>query len=156
MEIDVKTIRELIESLDRSRLDRMELHTEGFNLLLERNRPASVTYTAAAQPVTATVLPAQAGAPVPASADALTDEAPAPRGSVVKSPIVGTFYASASPDKPPFVTVGDHVAKGDVLCIIESMKLMNEVNSEFSGTVTEILVESGKPVEFGQPLMRIE
>lgn len=154
MEIDVKTVRELIESLDHSRLDRLELHTEGFTLMLERNRPASVTYTAAAQPVAAAMLPA--GSTPAAAAETTAPEEQAPRGNVIKSPIVGTFYASASPDKPPLVTVGDHVAKGDVVCIIESMKLMNEVNSEFSGTVTEILVENGKPVEFGQPLIRIE
>ena len=75
---------------------------------------------------------------------------------MVKSPIVGTFYRSSSPDKDPFVQVGDSVRKGDTLFIIESMKLMNEVASDFDGKVAEILVENGQPVEFGQPVMRIE
>ncbi len=79
----------------------------------------------------------------------------ATKGNVVKSPIVGTFYSAAAPDKPPYVQVGSQVKNGDVLFIVESMKLMNEVQSEFSGTVEEILVQNGQPVEFGQPIMRI-
>lgn len=83
-------------------------------------------------------------------------EASAPsKGNVVKSPIVGTFYSAAAPDKPPYVQVGSQVKVGDVLFIVESMKLMNEVQSEFSGTVEEILVQNGQPVEYGQPIMRI-
>ena len=77
-------------------------------------------------------------------------------GKVMNSPIVGTFYAAPSPEKPPFVTVGKQVSKGDVLFIIESMKLMNEVTSEYDGVVAEIYVEDGDTVEFGQPIMRIE
>lgn len=98
-------------------------------------------------------MPVSAPAPVQAAAA----EAPAKiSGNVVKSPIVGTFYAASSPDKPPFVTVGKQVKKGDVLMIIESMKLMNEVQSEFDGTVEEILVKNGDPVEFDQPIMIIK
>ena len=77
-------------------------------------------------------------------------------GNVVKAPIVGTFYAASAPDKPPFVTVGQQVKKGDVLMIIESMKLMNEVQSDFDGTVAEILVKNGDPVEYDQPIMIIK
>lgn len=77
-------------------------------------------------------------------------------GNVVKAPIVGTFYASPSPNKPPYVKVGDAVKKGDVIMIIESMKLMNEVTSEFDGTVKEIMVQDGTPVEYDQPIMIIE
>lgn len=79
----------------------------------------------------------------------------AAKGNIMKSPIVGTFYSAAAPDKPPYVQVGSQVKTGDVLFIVESMKLMNEVQSEFSGTVEEILVQNGQPVEFGQPIMRI-
>ena len=96
----------------------------------------------------------------PAVAPAAEAAAPAEKkeeisGNVVKSPIVGTFYASASPDKPPYVTVGKQVSEGDVLFIIESMKLMNEVTSEFTGTVEKILVQNGQAVEYGQPIMVI-
>lgn len=99
---------------------------------------------------------------VPAAAAQTAQAAPAAQavpvvsGNVVKSPIVGTFYAASAPDKPPFVTVGQQVKKGDVIMIIESMKLMNEVQSEFDGTVAEILVKNGEAVEFDQPIMIIK
>lgn len=96
----------------------------------------------------------------PAAAPAVAVSAPAPAeekkplsGKIIKSPIVGTFYASPSPDQPPFVQVGDTVKKGDVVMIIESMKLMNEVQSDMDGTVQEILVKNGEAVEYDQPLM---
>ena len=96
----------------------------------------------------------------PAAAPAIDASAPAPAeekkplsGKIIKSPIVGTFYASPSPDQPPFVQVGDTVKKGDVVMIIESMKLMNEVQSDMDGTVQEILVKNGEAVEYDQPLM---
>lgn len=100
------------------------------------------------------------GAPVapaaPAAAPAAEAAPVVESGNIVTSPIVGTFYAAPSPDKPPFVKVGDTVNAGDVVCIIESMKLMNEINCEFSGKVAEIYVNNGEPVEFGQKIMRIE
>lgn len=97
-------------------------------------------------------------APVQAAQTTQTAQVAAPTvsGNVVKSPIVGTFYAASAPDKPPFVTVGQQVKKGDVIMIIESMKLMNEVQSEFDGTVAEILVKNGEAVEFDQPIMIIK
>ena len=97
--------------------------------------------------------------PVPTSpqpANTANQTAAAYDGNVVRSPIVGTFYAASAPDKAPFVTVGKQVKKGDVLMIIESMKLMNEVQSDFDGTVTEILVNNGQAVEFDQPIMIIK
>lgn len=103
---------------------------------------APVQQTAAAAPVQTVGEEAQAAGTV--------------SGNAVKSPIVGTFYAAPSPDKPPFVKVGDSVKKGDVIMIIESMKLMNEIKSEFDGTVKEILVSDGQAVEYDQPIMIIE
>ena len=97
-------------------------------------------------------MPAPAGS-APAAAAKPVEEA---KGNIITSPIVGTFYSSPAPEKPAYVKVGDSVNAGDVVCIIESMKLMNEINSEFSGKVAEILVNNGEPVEFGQKLMRIE
>lgn len=92
----------------------------------------------------------------PAQTAEKAEEAPVISGNIVKSPIVGTFYAAPSPDKPPFVKVGSSVKKGDVIMIIESMKLMNEVKSEFDGVVKEILVSDGQAVEYDQPIMIIE
>lgn len=102
-------------------------------------------------PVAAAPLPA-----APAAAPAPETKAAAPAGKFVKAPIVGTFYAASAPDQPPFVKVGDHIKKGDVLFIIESMKLMNEVQSEIEGTVAEILVGNGEAVEYDQPILRVE
>lgn len=105
-------------------------------------------------------MPAAFAQPAPVQAaqtsQAAQAAAPAVSGNVVKAPIVGTFYAASAPDKPPFVTVGQQVKKGDVIMIIESMKLMNEVQSEFDGTVAEILVKNGEAVEFDQPIMIIK
>lgn len=101
-------------------------------------------------------IPAGMPAAAPVMQQNAQAEAPAVSGNVVKSPIVGTFYAASAPDKPPFVTVGQQVKKGDVIMIIESMKLMNEVQSEFDGTVAEILVKNGEAVEFDQPIMIIK
>lgn len=98
---------------------------------------------------------ASMAAPAPA-AQASASASQTVSGNVVKSPIVGTFYAASSPDKAPFVTIGQQVKKGDVLMIIESMKLMNEVQSEFDGTIAEILVKNGEAVEYDQPIMIIK
>lgn len=112
---------------------------------------------AAAQTVVESLPVAAAAAPL-AAAPAVAPEvkAAAPAGKFVKAPIVGTFYAASAPDQPPFVKVGDQIKKGDVLFIIESMKLMNEVQSEIEGTVAEILVGNGEAVEYDQPILRVE
>ena len=110
---------------------------------------------AAAQTVVESLPVAAAAAPL-AAAPAPEAKAAAPAGKFVKAPIVGTFYAASAPDQPPFVKVGDQIKKGDVLFIIESMKLMNEVQSEIEGTVAEILVGNGEAVEYDQPILRVE
>ena len=110
---------------------------------------------AAAQTVVESLPVAAAAAPAMA-APAPEVKAAAPAGKFVKAPIVGTFYAASAPDQPPFVKVGDQIKKGDVLFIIESMKLMNEVQSEIEGTVAEILVGNGEAVEYDQPILRVE
>ncbi len=100
---------------------------------------------------------APAAANIPSAQSAQPEAKPAAaEGNIVKAPIVGTFYAASAPDKPPFVTVGKQVKKGDVLMIIESMKLMNEVQSDFDGVVSEILVKNGEAVEYDQPIMIIK
>jgi acetyl-CoA carboxylase biotin carboxyl carrier protein len=100
-----------------------------------------------AAPAVAGAAPAPSAAPAPAAAE--------PTGHVVKSPMVGTFYRSSAPGAPAFVEVGATVKEGDTLCIIEAMKLLNEIDADMSGTITKILVENGQPVEFGQPLFVI-
>lgn len=100
--------------------------------------------------------PAVSGAAAAVAVSAVSEEPAAVSGNVITSPIIGTFYSSPSPEKPAFVKVGDNVKAGDVVCIIESMKMMNEITSEFSGRVAEIYVNNQDPVEFGQKIMRIE
>jgi len=95
-------------------------------------------------------------APVPAAAPAAPEAPAAPTGVTLRAPIVGTFYAAGSPDAPPFVAVGDTVAKGQVLCIIEAMKLMNEIEAEVAGTVRQVFAQNAQPVEYDQPLFLIE
>ena len=100
--------------------------------------------------------PVQAAAPVAAASVPAADVAPAKKGTPITSPMVGTFYKAPSPDSEPFVSVGSTVSSGDVVCIVEAMKMMNEIESEVSGKVVEICVEDGQPVEFGQVLMYVE
>ncbi len=156
--MDVKEIRRLLEALAASDVREFSYDTGEYKLNVKRG----------AEPVTAVayapVPPPQAAAPAPAQAvvDPAPVAAPAPAQPAgpalvdVLAPIVGTFYAAPSPDAPPFVRVGDRVTAGTVLCIIEAMKLMNEIEAETSGTVREAAVTNGDPVEYGQVLFRIE
>lgn len=147
MEMNVTIIKELIEALGKAGVDKLGLETQDFKLSLERGQ---VTYAPAA-PATQVQISGVMQTPpcVEPAQETLC-------GNMVDSPIVGTFYASASPDKPPFAKVGQHVKVGDTLFIVESMKLMNEVTSEFDGTVAEIFAQSGAGLEYGQHVMRIE
>lgn len=142
--MDKKELLEIVDALsqqvNKAAMDEIEVETDEFRVkLTKRNATPAVQVQPAAQPVQ------------PASAPAVTLG-----GRFVKAPLIGTFYAAAAPGKPPFVSVGDKVSKGSVVCIVESMKLMNEITSEFDGTVAEILVSDGESVEYDQPLIRID
>ncbi len=151
MKLSLDEVRGLMEAFSSSGLTSFSLKDGDFELSLSNQKPEQV-YVCPPSAAAAVPAPAAAAAAQPA-ASATTEEEIS--GNVVKSPIVGTFYASAAPDKPPYVTVGKTVSEGDVLFIIESMKLMNEVTSEFNGTVEKILVQNGQAVEYGQPIMVI-
>ena len=154
IEDTIECIEALAEIVKKNDLGKIKISTEDIDIVIEGKRCPPPMPAAAPIPVMAGV---SAGAPVAGSAaEAAPKPAEQASGNIVTSPIVGTFYASPSPEKPPFVKVGDTVNAGDVVCIIESMKLMNEINSEFSGKVAEIYAKNGEPVEFGQKLMRIE
>ena len=148
MEYSVQDIKELMESLQKSKLSKLKIKNGDFSLEIEgiKETPAAVTVV---QQESAAISHAAVAIPAP-------QPEPEYKGNIVNSPIVGTFYASPSPDKEPYVTVGSKVKKGDVLFIIESMKLMNEVTSDYSGTVTEIIAQNEQPVEYGQPILCIE
>lgn len=148
--MDVKKIESLAKLMKETGLTGLELVEDGQQLRLERQVEMVAAPVAAPAPA----------APVPATgAEALgvTHEEPAPvkEGTLVLAPTVGVFYSAPSPDARPFVEVGDQVKKGDTLCIIEAMKLMNEIPAEVDGTVAEICVGNGQVVEFNQPLFRI-
>jgi acetyl-CoA carboxylase biotin carboxyl carrier protein len=148
------------ETLVENDLSRVAVKTEDFEIELER-RPAPPPFMANMPGMHFT--PPPVGGMPPFAPVGTTDgmnptgaatpkEAP---GNIVKAPIIGTFYESSAPGKPPFVKIGDRVQKGDVLFIIESMKLMNEVTSEFDGEIAEIMVQNGNPIEYDEPVMRI-
>ena len=152
IEDTVECIEALAEIVKKNDLGKIKISTEDIEIVIEGRR-CPPPMPAAPMPMISGIAAAPAAAPAAASA---APAAEAVSGNIITSPIVGTFYAAPSPEKPAFVKTGDTVNEGDVVCIIESMKLMNEINSEFSGRVAEIYVKDGQPVEFGQKLMRIE
>ncbi|MFL1405590.1 acetyl-CoA carboxylase biotin carboxyl carrier protein [Marinobacter sp. M1N3S26] len=151
--MDIRKIKKLIELLEESDVEELEIQEGDDSVRISRRREhAGVTY--AAQPMPAPQ--PQAAAPAPQAApEAAPAEPEAPKGHAVKSPMVGTFYRAPSPSAAAFVEVGQTVKAGDVVCIVEAMKMMNQIEADKSGTVSEILVENGQPVEFDQPLVII-
>ncbi len=164
-----KEIQELIKLVNKTNLSEFKLEQGDFKLSIRtaayteakaqktQQVPSSIGPMAAPVPVAATSAPA-APAPAPDEAPAAKKEsAPAEAKYVpIKSPMVGTFYRSSSPDKPPYVEVGTHVKKGDVVCIIEAMKLFNEIESEVSGTIVKVMVDNETPVEYDQVLFLVD
>ena len=150
--IDIKHLRELVKLMVSNDLTEVDLESENEHIKIKRGsgQQPVVTHMAA---------PAQAAPPAPASgaaAPAAPAAAPVDEGPVIASPMVGTFYSASSPDAKPFVGVGDKVGPDTAVCIIEAMKVFNEIKAETSGTITEVLVKNGDSVEFGQPLFRIK
>ena len=162
--MDIRKVKKLIELLDESGIAEIEI-TEGEESVRISRHPQGV-------PVAAPVAVAPAPVPVPAPVAAAPEAAPVPpiaespapavpqeaeeEGHAVTSPMVGTYYSAPSPGSPPFVQVGDRVKEGDTLCIVEAMKMMNQIEADKAGTVSAILVENGQPVEYEQPLFVIE
>lgn len=156
-EFDLETIAKLADIVKDKDLGEITVTTGEKSITVKGRKcpPPPPMGGAPFMPAPMDPMPATVNAAAPNAAPTVEAQA-AFTGNVVRSPIVGTFYAAASPEKPPFAEVGKKVKKGDVLMIIESMKLMNEIQSEFDGTVTRILVKNGEAVEFDQPLMVIE
>ena len=151
--MDIRKVKKLIELLEESGIDELEIREGEESVRISRHSKQ----VAMQQPVYAQA-PAAAPAPAPVAAAPVADAAPAApklNGNVVRSPMVGTFYRAASPTSANFVEVGQSVKKGDILCIVEAMKMMNHIEAEVSGTIESILVENGQPVEFDQPLFTI-
>lgn len=146
--MDIRKVKKLIELLESSDIAEIEIKEGEESVRISRaSVPAPVAYQAAPAPV---------AAPVAASAPKeVTSEAPVTKGKIIQSPMVGTFYRSPSPSSPVFVEVGKHVKVGDVVCIVEAMKMMNQIEADHAGVVEAILVEDGEPVEFDQALITI-
>lgn len=153
--MDIRKVKKLIELLEDSGLSELEIHEgeESVRLTRQIAGPAPVAPALYQQPAPA---PASAPATSTASAAPELDEPALPAGTPVRSPMVGTFYNSPSPDVDPFVAVGDEVKAGDTLCIIEAMKMFNQIEAEDAGIIAAVLAENGQPVEFDQPLFVID
>jgi acetyl-CoA carboxylase biotin carboxyl carrier protein len=149
--MDIRKVKKLIELLEESGISEIEI-SEGEESVRISRYPKPGTITTTAAPAAPAPAPA-AAAPAAAAAEPVE---PPVRGQQVTAPMVGTFYSGPSPGAKPFVELGTEVKPGDTLCVIEAMKMMNQIESEFAGRIVSILVENGNPVEFGQPLFVIE
>ena len=145
--MDIKEIKALIDLMNKNGLTAFEMEKDGFRIALAKESGLVPSVGYAPAPV--------APAPQPAAA-AVAEAKSAPAGREIASPMVGTFYLATSPESPPFVTVGQEVTPDTVVCIIEAMKVMNEIKAEQAGVITEIAAENGQPVQFGQALFRLK
>lgn len=152
--MDIRKVKKLIELLEESGISEIEIKEGEESVRISRAiSPAAV---AAPAPVAQLSVPAPAPAAMPLGGAAEAPAADDEEGTVIKSPMVGTYYASPSPDSPAFVSAGQTIKPGDTICIVEAMKILNQIESEVSGRIKKILVEDGQPVEFGQPLMIVD
>lgn len=158
MSMDIKQIQDLIKFVSKSGVNEVSIEEKDFKITIKTGQEP--TYVTATVPAPQQVIQ-PAVAPVPAAQPAAPAAAPAPADEsskyvTIKSPIIGTFYRSPGPDKPTFVNVGDEVSPGKVICIVEAMKLFNEIESEVSGKIVKILVNDAEPVEYDQPLFLVD
>lgn len=158
--MDIEYLKQLMQLFDQSTATELSIEEEGTKVHLSRQPAQQTVHMVAAPPVSTPVMhqaPVAPTAPVAHTPNAeVVPPAPAANLHIIHSPIVGTFYRAPSPEAPPFVKVGDKVNAGSPLCIVEAMKLMNEIESDVSGTVVRCLVDNGKPVEYNQPLFEIQ
>ncbi len=155
--MDLRKLKKLIDLVSESNVSELEItEAEGKVRIVKAGPVAQVAHVLAPAPVAAPAMVAATAPATPAAAPAAPAAEPAPSGHVVKSPMVGTFYRASGPNAKPFVEVGQSIKTGEPLCIIEAMKIMNEIEADATGTVVKVLCENGQPVEFGQPLFIIE
>jgi len=149
-------VKELMKLFAKSKLDKIKVKNKDFEIEMEKGGETTVVQAAPVASQNAAPAAAPAVAPQSAATPAAEENKPAVEGELITSPMVGTFYASPSPDSPPFVQVGDTVRKGQTLCILEAMKIMNELEAEYDCKILEVLVQDGEPVEYDKPLFRVE
>jgi len=153
--MDLKEIQTLVKLVSNSQVDHLEVDKKDFSLKIKKNAPKTelVSVASAPAPVAQPSAPAASSAPLAQTESKSNDAA---SGVEIKSPMIGTFYRSSSPDKPAFVEVGDEIRVGQTICIVEAMKLFNEIESEVAGKVVKICVDDASPVEYDQPLFIID
>jgi acetyl-CoA carboxylase biotin carboxyl carrier protein len=154
--MDIKQIQDLIRFVSKSGVNEVSIEQENFKITIKTNQVATVVNATIPDVQQFAAAPAQIAAPVAVPTPAAEPVADTSKYVTIKSPMIGTFYRSSSPDKPLFVNVGDEIKQGSVLCIIEAMKLFNEIESEISGRIVKILVDNASPVEYDQPLFLVE
>jgi len=156
--MNIRELKEMLQLMADHELTEMEVEKDGLKVKLKKG--ASGTFVPDELKTMVSPIPVAPQPTIAAAQPGGAPSAPAPQDDagaiIVRSPMVGTFYAAPAPDQPPYVTVGKTIKEGDVLCIVEAMKLMNEIKSEVGGVISEILVENGQPVEFDQPLFKIK
>jgi|SRR5690554_5257442 len=160
MSMDIKQIQDLIKFVSKSGVNEVSIEEKDFKITIKtKQEPKYVTATVPAAAPAPVQQPVQLAAPesvapaAPAAAPAAEEKS---NLVTIKSPMIGTFYRSASPDKPPFVNVGDEITAGKVICIVEAMKLFNEIESEVSGKIVKVLVDDAQPIEYDQPLFLVD
>ena len=156
-----KEIQDLIDFIAKSGLNKVNIETEEFKISVQREAAQKVKYVsepvhAAPAPQAAPVQAAPAAAPAPAAAAPAAPASDESKYIAIKAPMIGTFYRASSPDTPVFANIGDEIKKGQVICIIEAMKLFNEIESEVSGKIVKVLVDNASPVEYDQPLFLVD
>lgn len=154
--MDLKDIQSLIKLVNSTSIDEVSVEKENFRIKIKKNSPQLMAAPMAVAPAPVAVQSTAPASAAPAAERPLAEEPKASNLIEIKSPMIGTFYRRPSPDKPNFSEVGDSIGKGDIVCIIEAMKLFNEIESEVSGKIVKILVEDSQPVEYDQPLFLVE
>lgn len=156
--MDIKQIQELVKLINKTSIGEITIEEDGIKITIKQKKePSQKIYTQAASPIYSNASAPLAAAPVTTVAAPIAPEAPKVDNLItIKSPMIGTFYRQAGPDKPILINVGDDVTPGKVVCIIEAMKLFNEIESEVKGKIVKILVEDASPVEYDQPLFLVE
>jgi len=148
-------IKELMRLFGKSKLDKLKIKEDDFEIIMEKSAQKQVVEAIQTVQNPAPAAPLSVASEVQSSSKD-SSETTEQKGELITSPMVGTFYAAPSPDSPPFVKVGDRVSKGQTLCILEAMKIMNELEAEFDCKILEVLVEDGEPVEYDKPLFQVE
>ncbi len=155
--MDIRKVKKLIELLQESGISEIEVHEGEESVRISRHHVTGAPQTVLQVPLQTPVnIPQASVTPEPVQDEATPPASVVDEGHIVKSPMVGIFYSSPSPDTSPFVEIGQTVNKGDVLCIVEAMKIMNQIESEASGVISKIFVENGEPIEYGQSLFALK